>query len=129
MFGESMNNQPLYVEYGTFKKLAEHQKHLDDVNGANSYIALITVESHKNDRKVKRYLEKTMEDMKNTLLRLLEYSDVFSRFSNNQYVVLKNITTYEKAREDIKNMTRRIHRNLTAKDIAFHISLREVAYD
>lgn len=129
MFGESMNNQPLYVEYGTFKKLAEHQKHLDDVNGANSYIALITVESHKNDRKVKRYLEKTMDDMKNTLLRLLEYSDVFSRFSNNQYVVLKNITTYEKAREDIKNMTRRIHRNLTAKDIAFHISLREVAYD
>lgn len=129
MFGESVNNEPLYVEYGSFKRLAEHQKHLDDISGANSYIALITVNLHENDVKVKRYLEKTMDDMKHTLLNLLEYSDVFSRFSNNQFVVLKNITTYEKAREDIKNMTSRIRRNLTAKDIAFHISLREVAYD
>ena len=66
--------------------------------------------------------------MKNALMSLLEYSDVFSRFSNNQFVVLKNITTYEKAKEDIKKMTTRIHRNLIAKDIAFHITLREVSY-
>ena len=128
MFGESSNNQPLYVEYGSFKRLVVHQKHLNDIDGANSYIALITVESHENDVKVKRYLEKTMNDMKNTLMSLLEYSDVFSRFSNNQFVVLKNITTYEKAKEDIKKMTTRIHRNLIAKDIAFHITLREVSY-
>lgn len=116
----------MYVEYGTFRTIVTLQSRVIDRVGLSSYICLVTVKYYPEDEKGKRYLCKTMDDLKTTFVSSLRTGDVICRYSYNQYVVMLTMCNYEDACQVMNRVTARINRNLNNKGIALQLAMQEV---
>ncbi len=86
----------LYCEYEFFKTLYQLRARSAMRFGESNYIALLTVlNSSGTDLPNKKVTQNTMSSLKHTIIHSLRKSDVVTRFSINQFLVMLPNTTYE----------------------------------
>lgn len=121
----------LLCEYGTFRELYSMQARMMDRLGVSTHLCLLTVndsESYDEDNpeKKRKYLEKTMQRMRGSLVDGLRIGDIVTRFSTNQYLVLLPSCTYEDAHVVMKRVLKKIMHTLNNKNITIDLAVQEV---
>jgi PleD family two-component response regulator len=107
------------------------QARMMDRLGVSTHLCLLTVndsESYDEDNpeKKRKYLEKTMQRMRGSLVDGLRIGDIVTRFSTNQYPVLLPSCTYEDAHAVMKRVLKKIMHTLNNKNITIDLAVQEV---
>lgn len=89
-------------EYGVFKKTYHLEKRRAERFGISIYLSLITVvptdENIKRDQKYLDIINEGMDKLKHTLMHSLRSSDIFSKYSGTQFIVMLPTCQYESAK-------------------------------
>ena len=105
-------------EYSVFKRLFWLERRAVARSGESVYLCLLSIE-RPDDRKMKAdVLGRAAERMKMVIQGSLRASDIFSRYSVSQYVVLIPAATYENCEAVMERITRAFNKGYVRKDVA-----------
>jgi DNA-binding SARP family transcriptional activator len=100
----------LFVEYEFFKIVYRLEARNEARTGQVVYLALITVTDPRGNRPALKTLRKTMDKLKETVLRSLRKGDVFTRFSVSQYLIMLPSATLEDGQMVTKRIVKQFKR-------------------
>ena len=105
-------------EYSVFKRLFWLERRAVARSGESVYLCLLSIE-RPDGRKMKAdVLGRAAERMKMVIQGSLRASDIFSRYSVSQYVVLIPAATYENCEAVMERITRAFNKGYVRKDVA-----------
>lgn len=105
-------------EYSVFKRLFWLERRAVARSGESVYLCLLSIE-WPDGRKMKAdVLGRAAERMKMVIQGSLRASDIFSRYSVSQYVVLIPAATYENCEAVMERITRAFNKGYVRKDVA-----------
>ncbi len=115
-----------YCPYEIFKNIYRIQSRFMLRSGQSFMVALISVSDKDGNPPVTAVVTEAMEELKNALTSSLRKSDIVSRFSPTQYVMLLGALTYENGQMVISRIFERFKKRSTAFGIALHYNLLPV---
>lgn len=95
-----------FCEYEFFKDIYRLEARAAERTGNSIYLCLITVLTTSNNTPELSILNKVMEQLKNTIMDSLRCSDVFSRYSVSQYILMLPTTSYETGEMVLKRIVK-----------------------
>lgn len=115
-----------YCPYEIFKNIYRIQSRFMLRSGQSFMVALITVSDKDGNPPATAVVTEAMEELKNALVSCLRKSDIVSRFSPTQYVLLLGSLTYENGQMVMTRIFERFKKRSTAFGIALHYNLLPV---
>jgi len=104
---EEYNKGTFFCGYEVFKKICELELRLQKRLGVSVYLGLLTVtvtQKAKADEAQVQLRARAMDDMKKVIYDSLRDSDIFTRVSANQYMILLQSCNYENAKLVMKRV-------------------------
>lgn len=89
------NSGAFYCEYAFFKDIYRLEARANERSGNSIYLCLITVKTSRGRKPEQSISNKAMKKLHQSILESLRCSDVFSRYSVTQYILMLPTTTYE----------------------------------
>lgn len=115
-----------YCPYEIFKNIYRIQSRFMLRSGQSFMVALITISDKDGNPPVTAVVTEAMEELKNALTSSLRKSDIVSRFSPTQYVMLLGALTFENGQMVISRIFERFKRRSIAFGISLHYNLLPV---
>ncbi len=115
-----------YCPYEIFKNIYRIQSRIMLRSGQSFMVALISVSDKDGNPPVTAVVTEAMEELKGALTSSLRKSDIVSRFSPTQYVMLLGALTFENGQMVISRIFERFKKRSTAFGIALHYNLLPV---
>ncbi|MGI6151572.1 MAG: AfsR/SARP family transcriptional regulator [Christensenellales bacterium] len=115
-----------FCPYEIFKNIYRIQSRFMLRSGQSFMVALITVSDKDGNPPATPVVTAVMEELKNALVSCLRKSDIVSRFSPTQYVLLLGALTYENGQMVISRIFERFKKRSTAFGIELHYNLLPV---
>ena len=115
-----------YCPYEIFKNIYRIQSRFMLRSGQSFMVALISVSDKDGNPPVTAVITEAMEELKTALTSSLRKSDIVSRFSPTQYVLLLGALTYENGQMVLNRIFERFKKRSTAFGIALHYNLLPV---
>jgi len=115
-----------YCPYEIFKNIYRIQSRFMLRSGQSFMVALVTVSDKDGNPPVTAVITEAMEELKTALTSSLRKSDIVSRFSPTQYVMLLGALTYENGQMVMGRIFERFKKRSTAFGISLHYNLLPV---
>ena len=94
-----------YCEYEVFKDIYRLEARSAERNGKSIYLCLMTITSPTGGQPALNNLNPAMDRLKNCIFNSLRSSDVFSRYSVSQYILMLPTASYESCESVLKRIT------------------------
>lgn len=104
-------------EYSVFKRLFWLERRTVSRSGDSVYLCLLSIERSKGDKMKPDVLCRAAERMKMVIQNSLRASDIFSRYSVSQYVVLIPAATYENCEAVMARITQAFNKSYVRRDV------------
>ena len=104
-------------EYSVFKRLFWLERRTVSRSGDSVYLCLLSIERSKGDKMKPDVLCRAAERMKMVIQSSLRASDIFSRYSVSQYVVLIPAATYENCEAVMARITQAFNKSYVRRDV------------
>lgn len=105
-------------EYSVFKRLFWLERRAVARSGDSVYLCLLSIERPKGGKMKPDVLSRAAERLKMVIQSSLRASDIFSRYSVSQYVVLIPAATYENCEAVMARVTQAFNKGYVRKDVA-----------
>lgn len=121
--GEKASTGAFYCEYPVFQDLFQLERRSIERTGDSIYLCLLTI-SDLNSRVPKPYvLNKAMEHLNHSIQCSLRCSDVYTRYSISQYLILLPTVSMEKGRMVLNRILSHFRKQYNRKDLMVDIKL------
>lgn len=105
-------------EYSVFKRLFWLERRAVSRSGESVYLCLLSIERPKGGKMKPDVLSRAAERLKMVIQSSLRASDIFSRYSVSQYVVLIPAATYENCEAVMARITQAFNKGYVRRDVA-----------
>lgn len=121
--GEKASTGAFYCEYPVFQDLFQLESRTIERTGDSIYLCLLTI-SDLNSRVPKPFvLNKAMEHLNHSIQCSLRCSDVYTRYSISQYLILLPTVSMEKGRMVLNRILSHFRKQYNRKDLMVDIKL------
>lgn len=103
-----------YCDYEIFKNLYRIEARLSERFGQSVFVALLTLEPFKLGEAPQR-LNETMQLLKAVILNRLRKSDIVSRYSSSQYILMLPALTFENGQMVLKRIVSRFNEEIGSR--------------
>lgn len=123
---EEASGGAFYCEYPVFRDLFQLERRSIERTGDSIYLCLLTL-SDLNDKTPKNpVLSKAMDHLNNAIRTSLRCSDVYTRYSVSQYIILLPTVTVELGEMVMKRILSNFHKMYSRKDLIVNYRLQPV---
>lgn len=123
---EEASGGAFYCEYPVFRDLFQLERRSIERTGDSIYLCLLTL-SGLNDKTPKNpVLSKAMDHLNNAIRTSLRCSDVYTRYSVSQYIILLPTVTVELGEMAMKRILSNFHKMYSRKDLVVNYRLQPV---
>lgn len=123
---EEASGGAFYCEYPVFRDLFQLERRSIERTGDSIYLCLLTL-SDLNDKTPKNpVLSKAMDHLNNAIRTSLRCSDVYTRYSVSQYIILLPTVTVELGEMVMKRILSNFHKMYSRKDLVVNYRLQPV---
>ena len=123
---EESSGGAFYCEYPIFRDLFQLERRSIQRTGDSIYLCLLTVTGIDGKTPKSMILQKAMEHLNTSIMASLRCSDVFTRYSISQYLILLPTVTIEKGEMVLKRIISNFRKLYNRKDITVEIRLQPV---
>ena len=123
---EESSGGAFYCEYPIFRDLFQLERRSIQRTGDSIYLCLLTVTGIDGKTPKSMILQKAMEHLNTSIMASLRCSDVFTRYSISQYLILLPTVTIEKGEMVLKRIISNFRKLYNRKDITVEIRLQSV---
>ena len=123
---EEASGGAFYCEYPVFHDLFQLERRAIERTGDSIYLCLLTVSDLDGHVPKLAILNKAMEHLNNAIRNSLRCSDVYTRYSISQYIVLLPTVTAEKGEMVLKRITSNFRKQYNRKDLCVDFKLQPV---
>ena len=123
---EEASGGAFYCEYPVFHDLFQLERRAIERTGDSSYLCLLTVSDLDGHVPKLAVLNKSMEHLNNAVRNSLRCSDVYTRYSISQYIILLPTVTAEKGEMVLKRIISNFHKQYNRKDLTIEYKLQPV---
>lgn len=122
--GEKASSGAFYCEYPVFQDLFQLERRAIERTGDSIYLCLLTISDL--DRHVPKpaVLNKAMEHLNHSIKSSLRCSDVYTRYSVSQYIILLPTVTREKGKMVLNRIKSHFCKQYNRKDLLVESSLQ-----
>lgn len=93
-----------FCEYEFFKDIYRLEARSAERSGVSIYLCLMTITNLSGEQPPLNSLSKAMDKLKNCIFNSLRSSDIFSRYSVSQYILMLPTTSYESGERVLKRI-------------------------
>ncbi|MBR6637264.1 MAG: SARP family transcriptional regulator, partial [Lachnospiraceae bacterium] len=93
-----------YCEYEFFKDIYRLEARSAERTGNSIYLCLMTITTPSGNQPPLNNLNKAMDKLKTCIFNSLRSSDIFSRYSVSQYILMLPTTSYESGERVLKRI-------------------------
>lgn len=115
-----------YCEYPVFRDLFQLERRSIQRTGDSIYLCLLTITGIDGNVPKSMILQKAMEHLNTSILNSLRCSDVFTRYSISQYLILLPTVTAEKGEMVLKRIITNFRKLYNRKDITVEMRLQPI---
>ena len=123
---EEASGGAFYCEYPVFHDLFQLERRAIERTGDSIYLCLLTVSDLDGHVPKLAVLNKSMEHLNNAVRNSLRCSDVYTRYSISQYIILLPTVTAEKGEMVLKRIISNFHKQYNRKDLTIEYKLQPV---
>lgn len=123
---EEASGGAFYCEYPVFHDLFQLERRAIERTGDSIYLCLLTVSNLDGHVPKLAVLNKSMEHLNNAVRNSLRCSDVYTRYSISQYIILLPTVTAEKGEMVLKRIISNFHKQYNRKDLTIEYKLQPV---
>ena len=123
---EEASGGAFYCEYPVFHDLFQLERRSIERTGDSIYLCLLTVSDLDGHVPKLAVLNKSMEHLNNAVRNSLRCSDVYTRYSISQYIILLPTVTAEKGEMVLKRIISNFHKQYNRKDLTIEYKLQPV---
>lgn len=123
---EEASGGAFYCEYPVFHDLFQLERRAIERTGDSIYLCLLTVSDLDGHVPKLAVLNKSMEHLNNAVRNSLRCSDVYTRYSISQYIILLPTITAEKGEMVLKRIISNFHKQYNRKDLTIEYKLQPV---
>ena len=123
---EEASGGAFYCEYPVFHDLFQLERRAIERTGDSIYLCLLTVSDLDGHVPKLAVLNKSMEHLNNAVRNSLRCSDVYTRYSISQYIILLPTVTMEKGEMVMKRILGNFRRLYSRKDLVVDYKLQPV---
>lgn len=125
--GEGHRENGAYLcEYSVFKRILQLERRRVERSGNSVYLCLLTVGDRRGNTLKPEIQTRAMERLREAIRQSLRLSDVYSRCSVSQYILLLPSATYENGERVMKRILSAFNKAYARKDVAVEASLNPV---
>lgn len=123
---EESNTGAFYCEYPVFRDLYQLERRAIERTGDAIYLCLMTLSDLKGEPPKLNILNKAMEQLNTAIRSTLRCSDVYTRYSISQYIVLLPTITEEKGEMVLKRIITNFRKLYSRRDLALDYKLQPI---
>lgn len=120
----ALDDGAFYCNYEVFRNMYRMEARIASRNGQTVFVALLTLTNLENGQPAVKSLAKAMDVLLECIQAGLRRSDVVSRFSASQYVLMLQTLTFENSQMVIERICRNFRREYRGRDIRLHTALQ-----
>ncbi len=120
------NTGAFVCELGFFKEVYRLEARLAARDGTCAHLALVSVSSPAGDAPSAALLSSTMENLLDVMKRCLRKSDVISRYSSNQYILMLRTANYEDGELVMKRLLTAFHTKYPRSPLRVNFKLHPI---
>lgn len=113
-------------EYSVFKRLFQLERRKVERSGNSVYLCLLTVGDRRGCPLKPEIQARAMERLRAAVRKTLRSSDVYSRYSVSQYILMLSATTYENGERVMNRILTAFNKAYVRKEVAITASLNAV---
>lgn len=121
---EEGNTGAFYCEYPVFRDLYQLERRAIERTGDSIYLCLMTLSDLEGEVPKMNILNKAMEHLNTAIRSSLRCSDVYTRYSVSQFIVLLPTVTAEKGEMVLKRISANFRKLYSRKDITIDYKLQ-----
>lgn len=121
---EEANTGAFYCEYPVFRDLYQLERRAIERTGDSIYLCLMTLCNLEGEPPKMNILNKAMEHLNTAIRTSLRCSDVYTRYSISQFIVLLPTVTEEKGEMVLKRIISNFHRLYSRRDLSIDYKLQ-----
>ena len=123
---EEASSGAFYCEYPVFRDLYQLERRAIERTGDSIYLCLLTLCDLDGQVPKMNVLNRAMEHLNGAIRNSLRCSDVYTRYSVSQYIILLPTVTAEKGEMVLKRIIGNFHRQYNRRDLSVEYRLQPV---
>lgn len=123
---EEASNGAFYCEYPVFRDLYQLERRAIERTGDSIYLCLLTLVDLDGQVPKLTVLNRAMDHLNAAIRNSLRCSDVYTRYSVSQYIILLPTVTAEKGEMVLKRIIGNFHRQYNRRDLTVEYRLQPV---
>ena len=123
---EEASSGAFYCEYPVFRDLYQLERRAIERTGDSIYLCLLTLCDLDGQVPKMNVLNRAMEHLNGAIRNSLRCSDVYTRYSVSQYIILLPTVTAEKGEMVLKRIIGNFHRQYNRRDLSVEHRLQPV---
>ncbi len=113
-----------YCEYEFFKDIYQLESRACARSGDSIYLCLMTLNAPPSSIPKQKFINRTMDDLKQCINSALRRGDLYSRYSVTQFIILLPTTSYENGRLVLERILNLFHKKYTRKNVNIQYKLQ-----